>query len=248
MSKTKFSSISTDAPESVNKEEIKSFTKELLKELEELQHLLYAEHKHAVLIIIQGMDASGKDGLIKEVLGTMNPQGVNVRSYKAPTEEELDHDFLWRIHQHAPAKGMIQVFNRSHYEDVLIQRVHKWINDKTARKRMKAINHFEWLLSEHNNTTILKFYLHVSEEEQAKRLEERLEDPQKMWKYNAKDFTEAKYWKEYREMYEDVFEYCNDIPWIIVPADRNWYKEYVVAKALVETLWSLNMKYPVLSK
>lgn len=248
MNKIKLSSISTDAPKDISKEETKEITKQLLKELDELQNLLYAEHKHSLLVIVQGMDASGKDGLIRKVIGSMNPYGVTIQSYKAPTAEEMDHDFLWRIHRCAPAKGAVQVFNRSHYEDILIQRVHKWIDDKTAQKRMKAINHFEWLLTEHNNTTILKFYLHVSQEEQAARLKERTEDPKKMWKYNAKDRTEAKLWKEYMEMYEDAFENCNDIPWIIVPADRNWYKEYVVAKTLVETLRSLDMEYPVLNK
>ena len=156
------------------------------------------------------MDGSGKDGVIRNVLGNMNPQGVTVKSYKAPTPEELSHDFLWRIHHHAPAKGMIQVFNRSHYEDILVTRVHKWCDDKTAKKRMKAINDFEQLLQEHNNTHILKFYLHISPEEQHERLTERMKDPAKMWKYNEKDFEEAKLWDIYMQMYEDCFNNCND--------------------------------------
>jgi PPK2 family polyphosphate:nucleotide phosphotransferase len=248
MSKIKLSEISTDAPKDLEKEAVKAHTKEVLKELNELQHLLYAEHKHSILLILQGMDASGKDGLISNVLGNLNPQGVDVQAFKTPTQEELDHDFLWRIHQHVPAKGMIQVFNRSHYEDILIQRVHKWIDNKTAHKRMQAINDFERLLTEHNNTTILKYYLHVSKEEQTKRLEERLKDPSKMWKYNKADTTEAKLWNNYREMYEEAFEQCNEVKWIIVPSDRNWYKEFVVAQTLRDTLRSFKMEYPRLKK
>ncbi|NSL89039.1 PPK2 family polyphosphate kinase [Chitinophaga solisilvae] len=248
MSKIKLSTISTTAPKKLEKDKIKAATQDILAELDELQNLLYAQHKHAVLMVIQGMDASGKDGVIKNVTGTLNPQGCTVSSFKAPTTEELDHDFLWRIHKQAPGKGMIQVFNRSHYEDILIQRVHKWIDDKTAYKRMEAINDFEKLLTVHNNTTILKFYLHVSREAQQQRLVERTEDPRKMWKYNEKDFEEAKLWDKYMDAYEDAFRYCNDVPWHIVPADNNWYKEYLVALTLRDTLASLKMKYPRLKK
>lgn len=246
MTKINLSEISTKAPEGMDKKAVKAITEEIVGELDELQNLLYAEHKHSILIILQGMDASGKDGLIRKVLGNMNPQGVNVHSFKAPTEEEKDHDFLWRIHKHAPAKGMIEVFNRSHYEDILIQRVHKWIDDEMAEKRMRAINNFERLLTEDNNTTILKFYLHISDEEQKERLKERRQDPRKMWKYNKNDSMEAKLWKEYRQMYEEAIENCNDVKWIIVPADQNWYKEYVVAQTLRDTLRSFNMEYPKL--
>lgn len=246
MAKMKLSDISTTPPKKLDKEVVKAATDEILEELDELQNLLYAEHKWSVLIVLQGMDASGKDGLIRDVLGKLNPLGVQARAFKAPTEDELDHDFLWRIHQHTPAKGMIQVFNRSHYEDVLVQRVHKWIDGETARKRMKAINDFERLLTEHNNTKILKFYLHISPEEQRQRLEERTEDPRKMWKYNEKDFQEAKLWKHYRKAYEDVFEHCNEVPWHIIPSDSNWYKEHIVAQTLRDTLKGLKMKYPVL--
>ncbi len=240
--------ISTRSPKEFIKEEIKVLTANLLVELDELQNLLYAEAKHSILVIIQGMDASGKDGVIKNVLGSMNPQGVTVKSYKAPTTEELSHDFLWRIHMHAPAKGYIQVFNRSHYEDVLITRVHNWIDDETAAKRMEAINAFESLLINHANTKILKFYLHISPEKQQERLNERIHDPRKQWKYNAKDFEEAKHWKEYRKAYEECFEKCNYNPWIIVPADQNWYKEYIVANTICETLKALNMSYPTIKK
>lgn len=248
MGKIKLSEISTRAPKEFDKSETKEKTAAIIKELDELQNLLYAEGKHSVLVIIQGMDASGKDGVIRNVMGNMNPQGVTVKSYKAPTAEELSHDFLWRIHHHAPQKGMIQVFNRSHYEDILITRVHKWCDDETAKKRMNAINDFEQLLLTHNNTHILKFYLHVSPEEQQERLTERVSDPSKMWKYNEKDFDEAKLWDIYMEMYEDCFNNCNNPEWTIVPADQNWYKEYTIATKLIDLLKSLDMKFPGLKK
>ncbi|GAC1395025.1 MAG: hypothetical protein NVSMB63_14540 [Sediminibacterium sp.] len=162
--------ISTRAPEGTDKERIQAKTAKLVLELDELQNLLYAQSKHAVLVIIQGMDASGKDGAIRHVFGRLNPQGVLVQSFKVPTPEELSHDFLWRIHQHAPARGIIQVFNRSHYEDILVTRVHKWCSDKLAYSRMQAINDFEEMLIRHNNTHILKFYLNVSPEDQLLRL------------------------------------------------------------------------------
>ena len=248
MSKISLSDISTTGPKKIDKEQIKAETQELLSELDELQNLLYAEHKYSVLIILQGMDASGKDGLVNNVMSRMNPLGIDVKPYKAPTPEEAEYDFLWRVHQHAPAKGMIQVFNRSHYEDILIQRVHKWIDDKVAFKRMDAINDFERLLTVHNNTRILKFYLHISPEEQQERLTERVNNPRKMWKYNKNDQVEAKSWKKYMKVYEDAFNNCNEVPWIIVPADHNWYKEYVVAKTLRDTLKSFKMKYPELKE
>jgi PPK2 family polyphosphate:nucleotide phosphotransferase len=248
MGKIKLSEISTRAPKDMDKTATKEKTAQLVAELSELQNLLFAEGKHSILVVIQGMDGSGKDGVIRNVLGNMNPQGVTVKSYKAPTAEELSHDFLWRIHQHAPAKGMIQVFNRSHYEDVLITRVHKWCDDELAKKRMNAINDFENLLQEHNSTHILKFYLHVSPEEQHERLSERMKDPAKMWKYNERDFEEAKMWDIYMEMYEDCFENCNNPEWVIVPADQNWYKEYIITSALHTLLTGLKMQFPSLKK
>ncbi len=242
------SKISTRAPKDMEKEDTKQKLVTILEELDELQNLLFAEGRHSLLIVIQGMDASGKDGAIKNVFGTLNPQGVAVTSFKAPTAEELGHDFLWRIHKHAPLKGTIQVFNRSHYEDVLITRVHNWIDDETAFKRMKAINQFEKLLLQHNQTQVLKFYLHVSKEEQQQRLEERTADVKKQWKYNENDFKEAKLWDDYMKAYEDCFENCNDIPWTIVPADQNWFKEYTIASAVKDALKSLDMKYPGMKK
>jgi PPK2 family polyphosphate:nucleotide phosphotransferase len=242
------SEFSTKAPNDFDKKNTKEETAALLKELDELQNVLYAEAKHSVLVILQGMDASGKDGAIKKVLGQLNPMGLMVTSFKTPTDEELKHDFLWRVHQHTPAKGMISVFNRSHYEDVLITRVHKWCDDATAQNRFDAINDFEKLLTLHNSTSIFKFYLHISREEQQQRFKERLEDPVKHYKYNEKDFTEAEKWDQYMEVYEDVFENCSAIPWTIVPADQNWYKEHIIAKTLVKHLKGLDMKYPQLNK
>jgi len=248
MSKIKLKDISTRAPKTMDKNETKEKTEEILNALDDLQNLLYAESKHSILVIIQAMDAAGKDGVIRNVFGDLNPQGVTVKSFKAPTAEELSHDFLWRVHSHAPAKVMIQVFNRSHYEDILITRVHKWCDDDTAKKRMDAINDFEELLQKHNNTQILKFYLHVSPEEQQERLKERLDDPKKQWKYNDKDFDEAKLWDLYMQMYEECFEACDKVPWTIVPSDQNWYKEHIIATALYDTLNKLDMRYPGLKK
>ena len=248
MEKILLKDISTRASRDFDKEKIKKRTLEILDELDDLQNLLYAEGKHFLLVVIQGMDGSGKDGVIRNVFGKLNPQGVTVKSFKVPTPEEISHDFLWRVHEHAPAKGMIQIFNRSHYEDILVTRVHRWCDDETAIKRMKAINDFEKLLMEHNNTQILKFYLHVSPEEQHSRLEERIKDPAKMWKYNEKDFEEAKLWDQYMKVYEDCFENCNKAPWTIVPSDQNWYKEFLIAIQLYDLLKSLDMKFPGLKK
>lgn len=248
MSHIHLKDISTRAPKDFDKQETKEKLSIILEELNDLQNLLFAENKHSILVIIQGMDASGKDGVIRNVFTSMNPQGVKVKSFKALTEEEASHDFLWRIHPYAPAKGMMQIFNRSQYEDILITRVHKWCDDETAHKRMNAINNWEKLLTEHNNTSILKFYLHVSREEQKERLDERLKNPAKMWKYNDNDYQEAKLWDVYRKMYEDCFENCNDIPWTIVPSDQNWYKEYIIASKLKETMEKFKMQYPGLKR
>ncbi len=242
--KIDLSNTPTRAPKEVDKEATRQQTAQILNELDDLQNLLYADGKRSILIILQGMDASGKDGAIKNVFTYVNPQGISVTSFKAPDQKELAHDFLWRIHNNVPAKGMIKVFNRSHYEDILVTRVHKWIDDDTAKQRMKAINDFEELISVHNQTTILKFYLHISRKEQAERLQERTENPQKKWKYNANDLKEAELWDQYMKVYEDCFEYCDKIPWIIVPSDQNWYKEFIISETVFKTLKSLPLKYP----
>lgn len=248
MSKIKLDKISTRSPQGWDKDKTKHKMPGLLAELDELQNLMYAENKHSILIILQGMDASGKDGLVRDVFTSMNPSGIRVHSFKVPTEVELSHDFLWRVHNVTPPKGMIHVFNRSHYEDILVTRTHKLIDDKTAKKRMDAINNFEKLLTEHNNTHILKFYLHVSQEEQHKRLTERLNIPSKMWKYNSRDFDESAMWDTYMDYYEQAFNNCSDVPWHIVPADQNWYKSYIVAETLLKTLKGLKMKFPGIKK
>ncbi len=239
----RLANISTRAPENVSKDETKEKLPGILDELDELQNLLFANHTHSVLAIVQGMDASGKDGAIKNVFGALNPQGVSVTSFKAPTEDELSHDFLWRIHRHTPAKGCIKVFNRSHYEDVLITRVHQWISEETVKERMHAINDFERMLQQ-NGTIILKFYLHVSQEKQQERFSERIKIPRKQWKYSAEDFKEAKLRDKYITAYEDCFARCSDVPWNIVPADQNWYKEFTIANILLQTLKDLKMAYP----
>lgn len=234
------------APDGVHKDDTLQQMQQLQQELVELQKRLYAENQRSVLVVLQGMDASGKDGLIRRVFSGLNPQGVRVYSFKEPTELELAHDFLWRVHQQVPPKGMIHVFNRSHYEDVLVTRVLGLVNKEEARRRFEAINNFEKLLQQ-AGTTVLKFYLHVSEEEQRARLQERVTDPEKRWKYEAGDEDKAKQWPQYRAVYEDVFKHCSppSCPWHLVPADQNWYKAYVVARTLHDTLADLNPQYPV---
>ncbi len=244
MKKIILSKTDTTAPDKFNKEKTK---KELLKiklRLEELQNVLFAEGKHSLLIVLQGMDASGKDGAIKNVFEAVNPMGCRVIPFKQPTEMEVKHDFLWRIHQHVPEKGMIHIFNRSHYEDVLIQRVHKWVDEKIILQRYGHINNFEQLLID-SGTVVLKFYLHVSKKEQLKRLQERQVDPEKKWKHNDGDIKERALWNDYMNAYEQSFLNCSTAAaWHIVPADQNWYKEYVIAKIVVAALETLNMKYP----
>lgn len=244
MPKLKLNSLDTRAPKKLNKESIKKETQKLKFKLEELQNLLYAESKHAILIVLQGMDASGKDGVAKNVFDAVNPMGCRVIPFKKPTELEMKHDFLWRVHQQVPEKGMLHIFNRSHYEDVIIQRVHAWVDEKTIKQRFKAINNFEELLQE-NGTTILKFYLHVSKEEQLVRLQERLSDTTKMWKHNDQDLKERELWDDYMKAYESAFENCSEsAEWNIIPADQNWYKEYLIAKKVVAALEGLKMKFP----
>jgi len=209
-----------------------------------LQNLFYAERKHAVLIILQGMDASGKDGTIRHVFTSVNPQGCNIKSFKAPTEEEKLHDFLWRIYANLPEKGMMQVFNRSQYEDILFPGIQKTLDKKGIKERLHVINRFEEHL-QNSNTIVLKFFLHISPKEQHKRLEARLIDPEKKWKYNAADMTEAKKWNRYMDLYQTILAGADKTnPWIIVPADDKWYRNYLVAKTIVEAFDNLKMKYP----
>lgn len=240
---TKKLKISTRAPKGLEKEHIKKQTKKLIAKIAELQKVLYASGNKSLLILIQGIDAAGKDGLITKITTGLNPKGCTVKDFKAPTEEERKHDFLWRVHQAMPAKGMIQIFNRSHYEDVLITRVEGMIDNKTAQKRFAYINNFEQYMADHD-THILKFYLHISKKRQAERLTERANNPEKHWKHNPQDWITNKKWSKYMKMYEDVLENCNDPKWIIVPSDQNWYKEYVVAKAVYNALKAMKLEYP----
>jgi PPK2 family polyphosphate:nucleotide phosphotransferase len=223
----------------------KKETKKNVKRLAELQNILYAEGKHALLIVLQAMDAGGKDGAIRNLMSGINPQGVHVTSFKKPTDEELAHDFLWRIHQAAPARGMIGVFNRSHYEDVLIARVHNLVPPEIWQHRYDQINHFEQLLTA-GQTTILKFYLHISKKEQKKRLQARLQQPHKRWKFNPADLVERTYWEDYIHAFEDVFSRCSpaDAPWYIVPANKKWYRDVAISEVMVNAFEGLNLKYP----
>lgn len=247
MAEIKLSKIATVASKSLDKETTKTKTKELVLEINELQDVLIASKKRSLLVILQGMDASGKDGATKKVFGGLNPLGVKVATFKKPTEEEFAHDFLWRIHKVVPAKGEITIFNRSQYEDVLIQRVHKWIDEKTVKQRFDAINNFEKLL-EQTGTKIIKCYLHISPEAQLERLEERKTNPAKMWKHNDQDWKERELWKEYMNAYEDVFANCSKaVKWNIIAADQNWYKEYQIAKLVRDALKDMKLEYPILA-
>jgi PPK2 family polyphosphate:nucleotide phosphotransferase len=245
--KSILSSTSTHAPKSFSKEKFKEKTLHYRKKIAEYQKVFYAEQKYSLLIILQGLDASGKDGLIANVFSGLNPFGCNVAAFKAPTTTELAHDFLWRIHQNTPAKGMIHIFNRSHYEDLLVPVVNKQIDKKTIEHRVRDINNFEKML-EDNGTIILKFYLHISREEQKQRLEERQTNPKKFWKHNDLDWSTREKWDKYQNAYEDIFKDCNNPKWEIVPADQNWYKEYLVSKKVCETMESLKLEYPKLKK
>jgi PPK2 family polyphosphate:nucleotide phosphotransferase len=216
-----------------------------IEKLEELQERLYAEHLRALLIVLQGVDASGKDGTIKHVMRGLNPQACSVVSFKVPAGEELDHDFLWRIERAMPRKGYIGVFNRSQYEDVLAARVHELVPEEVWKKRYDQINRFEKLKSE-LGITILKFFLHISKDEQRKRLEERLASPRKNWKFSLADVKERELWNEYQRAYKDVLTKCSTkwASWYIIPADHKWYRNWMVARTVVEKLESMNPKYP----
>lgn len=211
----------------------------------DLQALMYADNRYSLLIVIQAMDAGGKDGLIRSVMSGLNPQGCTVTSFKAPSAEELDHDYLWRIHHVVPRKGEIGIFNRSHYEDVLVVRVHGLVAKDVWKDRFDQINDFEKYLAE-NNVVVRKFYLHISKKEQEERILKRLMDPKKNWKFSAADLKEREHWDEYMEAFDDLLGKCStkSAPWYIVPANKKWYRNLIVARALVDTLESLDMKWP----
>jgi PPK2 family polyphosphate:nucleotide phosphotransferase len=226
------------------KEEALSRVAELLLELDSLQEMLYAGHKHKLLIVLQAMDTGGKDGVIRSVFSGVNPQGVRVASFKVPTVEELDHDYLWRIHKQVPGKGEIVIFNRSHYESLLVERVHNLVPEEVWQRRFAHINEFERMMAD-EGLTILKFYLHIDLEEH-KRLLERIDDPTKQWKFNPGDLEERKLWPEYMKAFEDVLQRTSTAcaPWYLVPANRNWYRNLVIASVVVETLKGLKLQYP----
>ncbi len=219
---------------------------ELNDRLEVLQERFYAAQKHSLLVILQGMDTCGKDGTIRHVFDGVNPQGVQVANFKTPTPLELAHDYLWRVHQRLPARGEIVIFNRSHYEDVLIVRVHELVKENVWKKRYDHINDFERMLTD-EGTTILKFFLHISTDEQKKRLLARLDEPDKRWKFNPGDLKERDRWQDYQAAYEDAITKTSTkwAPWYIVPADRKWFRNLVVASALVETLENLDPHPPL---
>jgi PPK2 family polyphosphate:nucleotide phosphotransferase len=258
--KVVLSKISTsDTGSFKSKEDAKGILKKNIKKMSSLQNKLYAFDKYSLLIIFQAMDAAGKDGTIKHVMSGLNPQGTQVFSFKQPSEEELDHDYLWRIHKNVPERGRIGIFNRSHYEEVLVVRVHDLINKQKLppellnseiwKTRYREINDFEKQLYE-NGTVILKFFLHVSEEEQKKRFLKRIDTPEKNWKFSATDINERKFWSQYQEVYGEAISSTSKkyAPWFIIPADHKWYMRYAVSQIIVETLAKLNMAYPVLSK
>ena len=228
-----------------NKNAAQAKTEALVKDLDRLQELLYAEHKHKLLIVLQGTDTSGKDGTIRHVFSGVNPQGVRVASFKVPTPEELAHDFLWRIHKQTPGAGEIVIFNRSHYEDVLVVRVHGLVSREECRRRYADINAFEQMLVD-EGTTILKFFLHIDKAEQKKRLEARLAEKDKHWKFNPDDLKERARWGDYTRAYQDALTATNTAaaPWYVIPANRKWCRDFLVSKILVECLKDLKMAYP----
>jgi PPK2 family polyphosphate:nucleotide phosphotransferase len=229
----------------IKKKDGKARLKEHNKTLRDLQELLYAEGKRKVLVILQGIDTSGKDSTIEHVFGDVNPQGTKVVNFKVPSKKELAHDYLWRVHQHTPGSGEIVIFNRSHYEDVLVVRVHDLVPESVWGKRYEHINAFEKLLAD-EGTTIMKFFLNVSKKEQAERFLARLDRPQKRWKFNPDDLEERKHWDHYKAAYEDMLSRTSTpwAPWYVIPCDRKWYRNLVIASIIEDTIKNLEMQYP----
>lgn len=238
--------IPTTAPEDLEKEKTQKATEKMSKRIGDLLNILAAQKKHSMLVILQGMDASGKDGIVKNVFEWANPTSIDAYSFKKPTEEEFAHDFLWRCHKLAPRQGQTMIFIRSHYEDILIQRVHAWIDEKRVEQRMAAINAFEELLEFDNKTKVLKFYLHISPEKQMEKLQERIDLPEKQWKHNDADWEERKLWDKYMDCYEYAIN-NSKIPWNIIPCDQQWYRNFCTAKVVLEALESMNLVLPTLS-
>jgi PPK2 family polyphosphate:nucleotide phosphotransferase len=217
-----------------------------IRKMDKLQYLLYAEKKHALLLVLQGVDAAGKDGVVRHVIAGLNPAGCKVVAFKQPTQEEREHDFLWRVHPHAPKKGEVAIFNRSHYEDVLIVRVHELAPEKVWSKRYDLINDFERLLAVENNTTILKFFLLISKEEQLARFKQRLDDPARQWKISEADYQELEYWDDYMAAYEDVLRKTSTdhAPWFVIPANHKWFRDLAISHIITKSLEDLDMGVP----
>lgn len=218
---------------------------QLNAQLVEQQNMMFAEHKHKLLVVLQATDTGGKDGVIRKVFSGVNPMGIRVASFKVPSAEELEHDYLWRVHKQVPGKGEIVIFNRSHYEDVIVTRINGWIDNATVKRRLRQINDFETMLME-EGTIILKFFLHISKDEQKQRLQDRLDDESKTWKFNPGDLLTREKWDEYQRVYEETLNATSSkhAPWHIVPADRNWVRDLYVCSVVVNELSSLKMKYP----
>ena len=233
----KLESVSTKAPDNADRYKLEAITQELYARLQSLQYRIYKEAEKSVLIVLQGLDAAGKDSTIRSVFSGVNPMGCTVKAWKVPTEEEYSHDFLWRIHRFVPSKGMIQIFNRSQYEDVIVPQINKSISTKKLKQRYKFLNMFEKLLIEENNTIIFKFFLHISKKEQKEKLDERAINPEKQWKYNPKDFEVNRRWKEYIKIYEKIIEATEEeARWHVIPADNKWYRNYLIADILVKEI------------
>lgn len=240
----KLENINTKAPEKINKAVCKRKFDKLQKELFDLQHLFYASDTYSLLIIFQGIDTSGKDSTIRHVFSHVNPLGVHATSFKAPNDAEVEHDYMWRIFQKLPEKGRIQVFNRSYYEDILVPTIQKALSLQLIDKRYNFINAFEQHLLD-NKTLVLKFFLHISEDEQKKRIQERLKAPEKRWKYSDEDVKSSKKWNDYALVYERILNRCSaEIPWVIIPSDNKWYRNYLVLSTIVSHLKKLNLKFP----
>ena len=243
--KVKLSDYAAGYTGGLTKQEAKGRQLAKLVRMAELQELMFAEGKHSLLIILQAMDAGGKDSTIRHVMEAFNPQGCHVVGFGVPTDLERDHDFLWRVHPHTPPAGSVTIFNRSHYEDVLVVRVNKLVPKKVWRARYDHINNFERLLVD-SGVSVLKFYLHISKDEQKERFQERLDRQEKNWKFNPGDLKTRAQWDDYMAAFEDVFEQCNHswAPWYIVPANRKWYRNLVISTAIIEAMEKMEMKYP----
>ncbi len=247
LQKKKLSSFSTRGEDftKLNADELEFRTRRLGERLADLQEVIFAQSKHKILIVLQGMDTSGKDGTVKHVFGATNPQGVRVVSFKAPTELEQSHDYLWRIHKEIPGNGELTIFNRSHYEDYVVPRVHKTLPAPLVEDRLEDLRAFESMLVR-ENTILFKFFLHISRDEQSSRLQVRLENKNKHWKFSLSDLTERRYWKEYHEAYEKVIHFTHNkhAPWMVIPADNKLIRNYIISKILVDRLESLKPKLP----